>query len=206
MSLVTDTVPHESASRSDTPRADADRQTPACSAVAKWLSAHDFPDTQSRSIHGMTPLMLAALHGEDHIVAALLDEGACVGALDDGGNHALWYACLGGAPAPILRLIGAGLDIDHANGNDITCLMQAAASGRVEVMWLLMSLGASDSLVAPDGRNAFDMAADFGLQLFLTVGQLREAKRGSLRAADRHSAELTQPGTAGSVLPDSAPR
>ncbi|WP_207915619.1 ankyrin repeat domain-containing protein [Paraburkholderia sp. BL9I2N2] len=37
---------------------------------------YDFPDTQSRSIDGMTPLMLAALHAEDHIAAALLDEGS----------------------------------------------------------------------------------------------------------------------------------
>ncbi|WP_175126390.1 ankyrin repeat domain-containing protein, partial [Paraburkholderia phenoliruptrix] len=189
-------VPYESASRRDVTWA----------TLGTWLSIHDFPDIHSRSIEGMTPLMAAALHGEDSIVAALLDEGAHVGALDDEGNQALWHACLGGAPASILRLVGAGLDIDHTNGNDITCLMQAAASGRLEVMWLLISLGASDSLVAPDGRNAFDMATDFGLQLLHTVGRLRDARRGSISATDRYVAELRQPRIPGSVLPDNSLR
>ncbi|MEM5440246.1 ankyrin repeat domain-containing protein [Paraburkholderia diazotrophica] len=196
MSLLTNTVPYESASRHDVTWA----------TLATWLSSHDFPDIHSRSIEGMTPLMVAALHGEDSIVAALLDEGAHVGALDDEGNQALWYACLGGARASILRLVGADLDIDHVNGNDITCLMEAAASGRFEVMLLLISLGASDSLVAPDGRNAFDMATDFGLQLLRTVGRLRDARRGSTSATDRYVAELRQPRFPGSVLPDNASR
>ncbi len=185
MSLPFDAVPHESGCGQRVPHTVAGPQTPACSLLHKWLSAHDFPDAHSRGVDGITPLMLAALHGEDAIVATLLDEGARAGALDDTGNHALWYACLSGAPGPIVRLVGAGLDVDHANANDITCLMQAAASGRVEVMWLLISLGASDSPVAPDGRNAFDMATDFGRQLLLTVGRLRDVRRGSSRATDK---------------------
>ncbi|MEM5440581.1 ankyrin repeat domain-containing protein, partial [Paraburkholderia diazotrophica] len=56
--------------------------------LATWLSSHDFPDIHSRSIEGMTPLMVAALHGEDSIVVALLDEGAHVGAFDNEGRYA----------------------------------------------------------------------------------------------------------------------
>jgi ankyrin repeat protein len=72
--------------------------------------------------------MLAALQGEDGVLDALLAHGARLDALDDAGNGALWYACIGGAPAPILRLIEAGADVDHANDDDVTCLMQAAAA------------------------------------------------------------------------------
>ncbi|MPW23757.1 ankyrin repeat domain-containing protein, partial [Paraburkholderia sp. CNPSo 3157] len=96
--------------------------------------------------------------------------------------------------------------IDHANGNDITCLMQAAASGRVELMWLLISLGASDGLVAPDGRNAFDMATDFGLQLLRMVGRLRDAARASSPVTGRYVAQPGQPRIPGDVLPDNASR
>ncbi|MFP3801445.1 ankyrin repeat domain-containing protein [Paraburkholderia sp. SIMBA_027] len=187
MSLHAENVPvtcvtrftRESASCRASPPADANPRQSASAALAAWLSGHDFPDVHSRGIDGVTPLMLAALHGEDSLVDALLDAGARFGALDDEGNHALWYACLAGAPAPILRLIEAGIEIDHANDHDITCLMQAAASGRVEVMHLLLSLGASEGLYAPDGRDALDMAADRGFELLRTARRLGDAKPGA---------------------------
>lgn len=147
--------------------------TPA--ALAAWLESHDLPDLHSRAEGGVTPLMLASLHGNDAIVHALLAQGARLDALDDCGNHALWYACESGAPAPVLRLIDAGIDIDHANDDDITCLMQAAASGRVEMMQLLLSCGACESPCTPDGRNALDMAADRGLQLLRAARRLQAA-------------------------------
>ncbi|MCX5545671.1 ankyrin repeat domain-containing protein [Paraburkholderia sp. CNPSo 3076] len=184
MALLIDAAARRNGNGQSLPHADEGRQTRARSSVARWLSAHDFPDAHSCSVDGITPLMLAAMHGEYRIVAALLDEGAPVRALDDNGNDALWYACLYGTPEPILLLVSAGLNVDHANAHDVTCLMQAAASGRVDVMWLLISLGASDSLVAPDGRTAFDMATDFGLQLLLTVDRLKNAMRESSRFAD----------------------
>ncbi len=154
-------------------------------ALATWLAWHDFPDPYSRGVDGLTPLMLAALQGEDSVVNALLADGARLDALDDAGNNALWYACAGGAPAPVLRLIGAGIDVDHANDDDITCLMQAAASGRVEVMQLLLAQGACDTLCAPDGRTALDMAADRGLQLLHAARRL--GGRGTAAAGEEHA-------------------
>ncbi|MGF6293168.1 ankyrin repeat domain-containing protein [Paraburkholderia youngii] len=200
-SLETPLLENPSHRRTDIVNADADLHAPPCVAVAKWLDAHDFPDTQSRRIDGITPLMLAALHGEDYIVAALLESGARISALDDEGNHALWYACLGGAPGPILRLVGAGLALDHQNADDMTCLMQAAATGRIEVMWLLLSLGASDSLVAPDGRDALDMAADLGLQLLHAVHERRDPKLVSAGESPYYG-----PGSARSVFSDNVSR
>lgn len=135
------------------------------SALATWLERQDFPGVHARGINGATALMRAAWLGEDAMVQALLAQGAAADALDDDGNNALWYACLQGGPASILRLVEAGAPIDHANDDDITCLMQAAASGRIEVMQLLLALGATPLAHAPDGRSALDMAADLGLQL-----------------------------------------
>lgn len=195
MSLHTETVPavRESTSRCPAPHA----------ALANWLSSHDFPDLHSRGIGGVTPLMLASLHGEDGVVAALLNAGARIDALDDDGNQALWYACLCGAPAPILQLIEAGIEIDHANDDDITCLMQAAASGRVEVMQLLLSLGASHAPSAPDGRNALDMAADRGFELLRTARGLGYAKRRA-SAADCEVEDSARPAIEADVFVDKA--
>lgn len=134
-------------------------------ALAAWLAHQGFPGLQARGANGDTPLMQAAGQGEDAVVEALLACGAAPDAVNDEGNNALWFACLHGGPATILRLIEAGTPIDHANDDDITCLMQAAASGRLEVLRLLLALGATAGLHAPDGRSAFDMAADLGSQL-----------------------------------------
>jgi len=133
--------------------------------LCAWLARQDFPGVQARGANGDTPLMRAAWLGEDAVVEALLAHGAHAQAVNDEGNNALWFACLHGGPATILRLIDAGTPIDHANDDDVTCLMQAAASGRIEVMQLLLALGATTCVHAPDGRSALDMAADLGLEL-----------------------------------------
>lgn len=144
--------------------------------LAAWLDQQDFPGLQARAENGQTPLMRAAWHGEHAVVEALLARGAAPDAVNDDGNNALWFACLHGGPATILRLIQAGAPIDHANDDDITCLMQAAASGRLELVHMLLSQGAVSGLSAPDGRSAFDMAADRGLEL-LRLARSRLAPR-----------------------------
>jgi len=163
--------------------AEAGTQPMSFAALAEWLAHQDFPGTHARGIDGETPLMRAAWQGEDRVVEALLSYGAEPGDENDVGNNALWFACLQGGPATILRLIQAGAPIDHTNEDEITCLMQAAASGRLEIMQMLLAMGARIDLCAPDGRSAADMAADRGLQL--------------LRAARR----LAQPRSALSALP-----
>ncbi|MDF1484084.1 ankyrin repeat domain-containing protein [Ramlibacter sp. H39-3-26] len=145
--------------------ADAEPRAALPGALAAWLAQQDFPGLRARDANGDTPLMRAAWQGEEAVVEALLACGAVPDALNDDGNSALWFACLHGGPATILRLVEAGAPIDHANDDDITCLMQAAASGRVEIVRMLLALGAAPHLSAPDGRNAFDMAADRGLEL-----------------------------------------
>lgn len=169
--------------RRATQSTDAHLETVAPAALSTWLAYHGFPDLHSRGVNGETPLMRAAQHGEDTMVEALLAFGARADALDDDGNHALWFACLHGGPATILRLIEAGSPIDHANDDDITCLMQAAASGRLDVLRMLLAQGASAELRAPDGRNALDMAADLGLQLLHAACQMEKAGTQRIAAA-----------------------
>lgn len=140
-----------------------------------WLAYQDFPGTTARAENGETPLMRAARRGEDRVVEALLAHGADACALDDDGNGTLWFASLCGAPATMRRLVQAGAPVDHANDDGITCLMQAAASGWVEVVDLLLALGATTRISAPDGRSAFDMAADRGRELLRLARGLSSA-------------------------------
>jgi len=185
MIMHTDTalIVRQHALRRVDPGADAPLDALVPAALSSWLAYHGFPDLHSRGINGETPLMRAAQHGEDTVVEALLAFGVRADALDDDGNHALWFACLHGGPATILRLIEAGTPIDHANDDDITCLMQAAASGRLDVLQTLLGHGASAELCAPDGRSALDMVADLGLQLLHAALQMQGAVTQRIAAA-----------------------
>lgn len=145
-----------------------------------WLRAHDFPSIGARAENGETPLMRAARIGLADMVDALLASGADPQSVDDDGNQALWYACQHGSPAVIVPLLQAGASIDHTNDDDMTCLMRAACDGRVEVMQILLALGARPGLRAPDGRCAVEMAIDRGMQLLGVadrVGRLSDARR-----------------------------
>lgn len=133
--------------------------------LTEWLAKQGFPGLSSRDTNGETPLMRAASLGAGAMVIALLAYGAAPEAVNDDGNNALWFACLQGGTVNILWLIEAGTPIDHANDDDITCLMQAAVNGRLEILQILLAKGADAGLYAPDGRSALDISADLGLQL-----------------------------------------
>ncbi|MFZ3120936.1 MAG: ankyrin repeat domain-containing protein, partial [Variovorax sp.] len=89
----------------------------------------------------------------------LLACGAAADALDDQGNNALWFASLRGSVAIGRRLLAAGVAIDHANDDDLTCAMQAAARGHHAMLSMLLHHGADGDRCAPDGRTARDMVA-----------------------------------------------
>lgn len=153
------------ASRRPAPAARTELRRVLPATLAAWLAQQGFPGVHARDVNGDTPLMRAAWRGEDAVVLALLAHGAAPETVNDDGNNALWFACLHGSPTTILHLLDAGAPIDHANDDDITCLMQAAASGRLDVLRLLLALGATAGVCAPDGRRALDMATDLCQQL-----------------------------------------
>ena len=64
-------------------------------------------DVNARDIDGMTPLMHACM-GDERLVPALLSRGAQVGAVDEEGNDALFWARKAGQP--ILDMVLRAID------------------------------------------------------------------------------------------------
>ena len=65
---------------------------------------------------GLLPLLLAARHDRPEVVAALLDAGADLEAVDDDGETALCIAARqGGSPEVVRLLLARGANVDHAN-------------------------------------------------------------------------------------------
>ncbi len=104
-----------------------------------------------------SPLMLAALRGQETLVIRLVSLGAAV---NKHGWTPLHYAATGGHARVAAFLIGAQADIHAESPNGTTPLMMAAMYGNAETVKLLLESGAQ-----PDRRNAQGLSAeDFALR------------------------------------------
>jgi thiosulfate/3-mercaptopyruvate sulfurtransferase len=126
-----------------------------------WYKRHDFSDPSPFSCNrqGLTPLMLAALKGDQAIVAELLENANILELTNGDGNTALWLACAGEHTDIIRTLVKHGADIDHQNREGATCLIYAASAGKAEVVRTLLELEASLVPATRDGFTAMESAA-----------------------------------------------
>ena len=110
-----------------------------------------------RNVRDESPLMLAALRGQETLVIQLVSLGAAV---NKNGWTPLHYAATGGHARVAAFLIGAHADINAASPNGTTPLMMAAMYGNAETVKLLLESGAQVRQ-----RNAQDLTAeDFALR------------------------------------------
>jgi hypothetical protein len=109
--------------------------------------------------HGLTPLMRAALMGDDALVEELIDLGVNIHLLNLDRNNALWLACVSGNASIVQRLIDAGIDIDNQNATGATTLMYTASSGKPDMTKILLDNGADPLIATDDGYLAVDLSA-----------------------------------------------
>jgi len=115
------------------------------------------------STEGFTALQLAAYLGKGDTVDFLLRSGADVNAI---AKNPTRYTALTGAVARghqniASTLLEKGANPNHKYEGDFTPLMEAAASGNVEVTKLLLAHGA-DRMIRLNGKTALDLALEKG--------------------------------------------
>lgn len=127
-----------------------------------WLLAHGFDpnDLESRGFNGNTPLLLAALEGNEWMVQRLLEAGVDLYAVNDDFNGVLFNACYADKPAIIRMLCRAGADIDDINENGETPLMYAVSASKLNSVQTLLEQGADRTIQNMDGLVAIDYATD----------------------------------------------
>ncbi len=112
-----------------------------------------------RNARDESPLMLAALRGQESLVVQLVARGAAV---NKAGWTPLHYAATGGHVRVTAFLIGAHGDVNAESPNGTTPLMMAAMYGNAETVKLLLESGAEAYPRNDQGFSAEDFAAKAG--------------------------------------------
>ena len=123
--------------------------------VASVLASQEQTRIDVRNARDESPLMLAALRGQETLVVHLVSRGAAV---NKSGWTPLHYAATGGHLRVAAFLIGAHADVNAESPNGTTPLMMAAMYGTPEVVQLLLDEGADASLKNQLGMTALDFA------------------------------------------------
>jgi len=115
------------------------------------------------SEEGFTALQLAAYLGQEETVDILLKDGALVNAV---AKNPTGYTALSGAVSRghrniAGRLLAKGANSNHTYEGGFTPLMEAAASGNLEITRLLLAHGA-DPQIKMGGKTAHDYALEKG--------------------------------------------
>ena len=120
--------------------------------AAEVLADHPQIRAEVRSPRDESPLMLAALRGQDALVVKLVSKGAAV---NKSGWTPLHYAAPGGHVRIAAFLIGAHADVNAESPNGTTPLMMAAMYSSSDMVKLLLESGAE---AYP--RNDLDLSAE----------------------------------------------
>lgn len=123
--------------------------------VIDALLASPKTNVEARNAKDESPLMLAALKGQDDLVAKLLKRDADV---NKPGWTPLHYAATGGQVNVIKVLLENHAFIDAQSPNGSTPLMMAAMYGSPDAIKLLLNEGADPTMKNEQGLTAVDFA------------------------------------------------
>jgi len=125
-----------------------------------WLIEHGFDvnNLESRAFNGNTPILQAALEGNEIIVNRLIEAGVDLYTVNNDFNGVLFNACYKDSDNLIYRLVKAGADINDINEDGETALMYAVSASKTRCVNALLFLGADKSIENIDGLSAINYA------------------------------------------------
>ncbi|KAJ5462387.1 hypothetical protein N7530_010592 [Penicillium desertorum] len=137
-------------------------------------------DLEVKDDDGYTPLLLAAVNGDEAVVKQLLEKGADLESKDDDGRTSLSWAAGNGYEGVVKQLLEKGADLESKDDDGRTPLSWAAGNGFEEVVKQLLEKGADLESKDDHGRTPLLRAArsghEAGVKLLLEKGADLESK------------------------------
>ncbi|XP_046565004.1 ankyrin repeat domain-containing protein 50-like [Haliotis rubra] len=126
------------------------------------MSEHTI-DVNTRGLYRLTPLMLAAVRGQNDVFEHLHKEEADMTLTDGDGDHILSTACIGGNIDIVKYVVSKQPELINRNRNDgRTSLMWAAWHGRENIFGYLLRNGADHISMDNYGDNILHYASHGG--------------------------------------------
>lgn len=138
---------------------------------------HDRSTINSRDGRGRTPFFLAALHGNEDIVKALIDAKAAVHDRDNEGHTILEAAASGGHLGIVDQLLKAGAKVNEQLMWKASTPLQAAVRGGHKHTAMFLLQKKADLAVARgyDGKRAVELAQQGGYEEIVALLKEYEA-------------------------------
>lgn len=129
------------------------------------LLSHNPDLVNVKDTRGFTPLIFACYFDQKGIAKLLLKHDASVDARDGSGNTALIGVSFKGNLPIAELLIKHGANVNAQNSNGISALMYAAMYNQSKMVSYLLSLKVDTTLKDKDGKIAYELALEKGLDL-----------------------------------------
>ena len=130
--------------------------------LVKELIAKDATLLNAKNQAALTPLNLAAEHGQVEVVALLLQLGADPYIGDNENSMPMHLAAISGSIEIVEMLRDKGVDIDIPDDNGMTALLFAMSRRQIAMSNYLLGLGADPKVQTANGFTPIQMAAMSG--------------------------------------------
>ncbi|XP_067653128.1 serine/threonine-protein phosphatase 6 regulatory ankyrin repeat subunit A-like [Haliotis asinina] len=131
--------------------------------IVKYILTQNIIDINGNDDNKMTPLLLAAYHGNSDVLELLIEKGANALAVNRKSRNSLHLSCTGGhVDAAKYVLNQTSVDINSKDCEEMTPVMLAASHGKSEVFDMLIKKGADLSVIDKNGDNILHWACRGG--------------------------------------------
>lgn len=121
-------------------------------------------DINTRNHFGQSPLMIAAMLGNEQIVTLMLENGATLDVVDSKGLTALMLAARNGQSSVADYLLSHGADVNIQDKRGLTAIMHASAFGHQETVETILQYNPELELQNSNGQSADAIAQNLGYE------------------------------------------
>ncbi len=121
-------------------------------------------DINTRNHFGQSPLMIAAMLGNEQIVTLMLENEAALDVVDSKGLTALMLAARNGQSNVVGYLLSHGADVNIQDKRGLTAIMHASAFGHQETVETILQYKPELELKDSNGQSADAIAQNLGYE------------------------------------------